>query len=301
MRPLSSPPSPRALSEDEWPALRTALNAVFRPAGGDLTRECPLLFAPKNRGNLRVICSTNSGGGILAHAGFVTRDALILGRRVRVACIGAVATAAPHRGHGLGSRVFLETLRDARRGADLVMVSGNRGLYRRQGLDPVPPLAQFRLSAPAQAGKPLEMRLAEVPDLKSLAALYDGEDVHFVRSAEDWGLLWAAGRLLDGPARFWVVARAGRDVGYIVVQHPLPGPDGAARPRRILEFAGDRQAVLQVAPAVADELLVPSYDSHTARLCEDRDWPRATRDFLLTAEGLTPEIPVTPWYGLNYV
>ena len=298
---MSSPPPPRAVSEDEWPALRTALNAIFRPAGGDLTRECPLLFEPKNRDNLRVICSTSSGTEIQAHAGFVTRDAVILRRKVRVACIGAVATAVPHRGHGLGSRVFVEALRAARRGADQVMVSGDRGLYRRQGLDPVPPLAHFRLPALAEAGKPLETRLADVADLKSLAALYDGEDVHFVRSAEDWGLLWTAGRLLDAPARFWVVARAGRDVAYVVVQHPGRGPDGAARPRRILEVAGDRQAVVQVAPAVADELLVPSYDSLTTRLCEDRGWPRAIRDFLLTAEVLTPQVPVIPWYGLNYV
>ncbi|MEO8212104.1 MAG: GNAT family N-acetyltransferase, partial [Myxococcales bacterium] len=212
MRPLSSPPPPRAVSEDEWPALRTALNAVFRPAGGDLTRECPLLFEPKNRVNLRVICSTSDGtwfdgapdrGGqsanpdldpdthrrgpsagikLLAHAGFVTRDALIHRHKARVACIGAVATAAPHRGHGLGSRVFGEALRAARRGADLVMVSGDRGLYRRQGLTPVPPLAHFRLCATTEAGKPLETRLANVADLKSLAALYDGDDVHFVRS-----------------------------------------------------------------------------------------------------------------------
>lgn len=301
LAPVSSPSPPHAVSEGEWPALRTALNAVFRPAGGDLTMEYPLLFGPTNRCNLRVICSTSGGTEILAHAGFVTRDALILRRKARVACIGAVATAAPHRGRGLGSRVFVEALRAARRGADLVMVSGNRGLYRRQGLDPVPPLAHFRLPPAAEAAKPLETRQADVADLKSLAALYDGEDVHFVRSAEDWGLLWTAGRLLDAPARFWVVARAGRDVAYTVVQQPGPAPDGSARPRRILEVAGDRQAVVQAAPGVADELLVPAYDSATAQLCEDRGWPRATRDFLLTAEALTPEVPVIPWYGLNYV
>ena len=41
------PPEPevRALSEDEWPALRSAVNAIFRPEGGDLTRDTPLLFA----------------------------------------------------------------------------------------------------------------------------------------------------------------------------------------------------------------------------------------------------------------
>ena len=47
-----------ALSEDEWPALRTAVNAIFRPDGGDLTRDYPLLFDPGNRENLRVIVDT---------------------------------------------------------------------------------------------------------------------------------------------------------------------------------------------------------------------------------------------------
>ena len=38
----------RALAQGEWPALRAAVNQVFRPAGGDLTKDSPLLFAAAN-------------------------------------------------------------------------------------------------------------------------------------------------------------------------------------------------------------------------------------------------------------
>ena len=333
LRAVSSPPPPRAVSGDDWPALRTALNSVFRPAGGDLTVECPLLFQPKNRGNLRVIDRTSGGSArspdpgpaavfqapadgsatdwrcrseadapiqILSHAGFVTRDTQVFGRKVRVACVGAVATVPAHRGCGLGSRVFAAALGAARRDAELVMVSGDRGLYRRQGLKPVPPLARFRISPGTDALKPPEIRQAGRADLKSLAALYDAEDVHFVRSTEDWGLLWSAGRLVDAPGRCWMVSHAGRDLGYLVVQQPSPAPDGSVRPRRILEVAGDWEALVRAAPAVADELLVPLYDSSTVQLCEGRGWPRTTRDFSVTADG-PPSALVTPWYGLNYV
>jgi predicted N-acetyltransferase YhbS len=313
------PPEPiaRALSEDEWPALRTAVNTVFRPEGGDLTHDYPLLFDPLlfdpgNRENLRVIVDTSPQTGpaadgrmgqprVIAHAGFVTRKALVMRRPVQIACVGAVFTAPEHRRQGLGTRVLVDALRRARVGADLVMASGDRDLYRRQGLEPVPPLARFRVTAPKTTPTDLTVRDATADDLDAMAALHDAEEVHFVRSAAVWRAVWSAGLLVDAQATFSVMSRAGRIVAYAVAQRAGRRADGSVRPRRILELAGDRTALTDAAPTLADELLVPGYDSATIAACEHKGWVRTARQFLITAEALTAQILVIPWYGLDYL
>lgn len=317
---MCTPSRPRPLKEDEWPGLRTAVNQIFRASGGDLTAELPLLFDPRNRANLHVIVRDDPGADgegasdfILAHAGFAVRDASVLRRKIRVACVGAVFTVPEQRGRGLATRVLAQALDHARQGSDLVMASGDGGLYRGQGLDPVPPLARFRLPEHRNIPAGLEIRdvapvsgafsgdVSSNADLNALAALYDAEDVHFTRAPADWEGLCQAGRLVDAPARFTLILRGGRAVAYIVAQQAGRRSDGTARPRRILEFAGDRDTILNTAPTLAEELLVPPYDTSTISLCERRGWPRAARQFLITAQALTAAVVVIPWYGLNYL
>jgi GNAT superfamily N-acetyltransferase len=301
--------------------LRDAANRVFRPDGsGDLFAQSPLLFDPANREGLRVL-TRHEDGAVMAHAGFVMRDAWVYRRRIRVACLGAVFTQAEHRKQGLATQVLMDALRLARRGTDLVLASGDRDLYRRQGLEPVPPLARFRLAvtkAPNRASTSAststpegfgvrEVRPGDAQDLAALAALYDAEEVRFARSPADWERILAAGLLVDAPSSVWLVSRGGaaappaRPVAYLAVQRAGKRSDGSLRPRRILELAGDRQAAVAAAPLVADELLCPAYDTATVALAEGRGWTRTVRQFLITAEALTVEVVVIPWYGFNYL
>jgi predicted N-acetyltransferase YhbS len=325
LRTVSTLDAPRAATAEEWPRLRDAANRVFRPDGsGDLFAQSPLLFDPANREGLRVL-TRQEDGAVVAHAGFVMRDAWVYRRRIRVACLGAVFTLAEHRKQGLATRVLLDALRLARRGTDLVLASGDRDLYRRQGLEPVPPLTRFciavttapnRSPASAATSTPTstsegigvrEVRPGDAQDLAALAALYDAEEVRFARSPADWERILAAGLLVDAPSSVWLVSRAGattppaRPVAYLAVQRAGTRSDGSTRPRRILELAGDRQAAVAAAPLVADELLCPAYDTATAALAERRGWTRTVRQFLITAEALTVEVVVIPWYGFNYL
>jgi predicted N-acetyltransferase YhbS len=299
----------RALAEGEWPALRTAVNRIFRPARGDLIKDSPLLFAAANRENLRVIVDTTTGDDsgtprgahVIAHAGFIRRDAVVMRRPVRIACIGAVFTAPERRGQGLATQVLRDALQRARPGADLVMASGDRDLYRRQGLEPVPPLARFRMTPATAPPAGLTIRDATEDDLDAMAVLHDAEDVHFVRSATHWRALWSAGLLVDVPAVFSVVLRGGKVVAYAVAQRAGTRDDGSERPRRILEIAGDRAAIAEAAPLLAEELVIPRYDASMIAACERKGWVRTTRQFLITAEALTTQIVVIPWYGLDYL
>lgn len=295
---------PRALLQQEWPAFRTVLNRVFRPDGaGDLIEELPLLFQGGGGRpaleNSRII--TGAGGAIAAHAGWTQRDAMVLRRRVRIGFIGAVFTDPAWRRQGLGTRVLLDALHRARAGADLVLASGDRDLYRRQGFEPVSPLARYRLPVPEGDAGAVTSRAMEPADVPLIAELYDREDVHFQRSSDDWAALLRAGRLVDAPATFSVILRGSRVVAFVAAQNAAPRPDGSLRPRRILELAGEREAVLAMAPSLAEELLVPSYDSATIGLATARGWFRTTRQFPVTAEPLTAVARLVPWYGLNYL
>ena len=300
---MSNWSEPRALLQQEWPAFRTVLNRMFRPDGGDLTEELPLLFhGPHGRPaleNARII--TGAGGAIVAHAGWTQREAMVLRRRVRIGFIGAVFTDPAFRRQGLGTRVLLDALGRARAGADLVLASGDRDLYRRQGFEPVAPLARYRLPAPHGAGAAVSTRVMAPGDVPAVAALYEREDVHFQRSADDWAALLRAGRLVDAPASFSVITRGPQVTAFVATQNSSARPDGSVRPRRILEIAGEREAVLAAAPHLADELLVPSYDSATIGLATARGWFRTTRQFPVTAEPLTAVARLVPWYGLNYL
>jgi hypothetical protein len=242
---------------------------------------------------------------------------MVFKRRTVVGLVAAVFTDPAVRGQRLGTAVLLDVLGRARPGADLVLASGDRDLYRRQGFEPVAPLTRFRMPAAAPASSTAtrapgyETReldaaaLAEASgysaDLEALMALHDAEAVHFVRSADDWKKLVAAGRLVDAPATLSMVTRAGRPVAFIAAQRALPRPDGTVRPRRILELAGDRDAIVAVAPQLAEELLVPAYDSPTLDRAAALGWVKTVRQFPMTAEALTAVARVIPWYGLNYL
>ena len=301
-RPGSSVP----VDDDTFPPLRNALNRVFRPTGGDLTRDLPLLFAHENHGNLRVVTEADSSGRaglrrIVAHAGFLRREALVYNRRIRVACVGAVFVAEDRRGQGIATQLLSDLLKDARREADLVIVSGDRGLYRREGFDPIPPLARFRIPQGLSNVARIQVRDVTAGDIDTLIHMHDATDVRFIRTAEDWTRLIEAGVLVDVPARLSLILRDQRPVGFVAAQRTVPRMDGTMRPRRILEVAGDREAILDAAPLLAEEMLLPRYATGTIDLAEQRGWIRTTRQFLITAEALTADVIAIPWLGLNYV
>lgn len=290
--------------------LKAALNRVFRPDGGDLTSDLPLFLGAENLPNLRVV--VGPPGIILAHVGFLPREAVVHRRRLRVACVGAVFVAAPFRGQGLATRTLAAVLAAARPSSDLLLVSGEGELYRRAGLEPIPPLWQFQVPTTARAAG-IEIREATADDIDSLKSMYNDSDVHFVRSSQDWERLIRAGILMDSPARFSLISRAETPVAYVVAQRARApssrdgagdgGGGGPGRASRILEFAGDGEAIADVASELGETWVVPAYDATTLALIERRGWTGSLRRFPMSAcrthaSGDDAEIP---WYGLDYL
>jgi predicted N-acetyltransferase YhbS len=320
---------PRACLEYELPALVAAANQVFRPLGGDMARDYPLLFSLENLRNLRIVTDRDA---VIAHSGLCVRAACWDGATAQVAALGAVFTGAEHRGRGLGAAVVADALACARaQGVSLALVSGDGPLYQRQGFATTPAAvcrAPAARPAPEEAGEPTrpsasasnpaaESRVRAFGDSGNLdhdldlaARWYAAEPVHFVRDRADWRALWNAQVVFAWPARWWMVERHGSPVGYLVVAQ-------RAR-RRVLELAGDRAGLLAAAPLVADDVLGPAHDAATEYAADALGWTRTELRLpqagqWLTGQGLTGHVPTgqwltappgpspLPWYGLNYV
>jgi GNAT superfamily N-acetyltransferase len=287
---------PRACRTHELAALARAANAIFRPSGGDLARQLPLLFAPDNVDNLRVVVAA---GEVVAHAGLCVRAASLQGARVSVGALGAVFTRPDHRGRALGTAVVADALARGRTlGVRLALVSGDRGLYQRLGFTSLP--HPRRWQSPPDAAPPapgLAIAPAGIADVDTLAALYDAEPARFIRPHADWRALLGAGVAMDGPAALWIVRRHGQPAAYLAVRHRAT--------RLCVEHAGARDAVLAAVAHVADGIVAPRYDGALAAAAatlgwRESPWPLHAASMWLDPADAARGLPI-PWYGLNYV
>jgi GNAT superfamily N-acetyltransferase len=319
-QPPTVPGTPRPAHARDLPRIVAAADAIFRtpvPAGlGSMGHDYPLLFAPDNANNLLII--EDAAGEPLAHAGFVLRDASLEGIRVRVATIGAVFTRAEQRQMGLAGRVLAAAVTRAREaGAELGLVSGQRGLYQRAGFTPYPACPRYRVKATDRAAVPAGSQIVPYhPDARgAVMELYARERVHFVRSAADWEAMLGAGVVFFEPARTFLIQRAGVTVAYLVAGCPPQpssgdGAPGDSRGARVLELAGDRSAIASAMPAVAQilgrdavDLVLPPGDRSLAPLAQHHGWQIGEVQMPFTTAWWNPalrEKPL-PFYGFNYV
>lgn len=257
---------PRALRANEWPRLDALVSTVFR--SGMLT-SYPQLFNEANRDNLRVIAD---GGTVVCHVGMMRRPASLLGCRVDVACIGAVATFAEHRGQGFASAAFQDCCHTAAAaGGDRMLISGGRGLYTRVGcrrvgrdwsivVDAADAEIAARLRTPAIAWR---LRAIAEDDVPKLASLYATEAVRFLRPLEDWSRAWASRIVMASRADFWGIFLPDRLIAYILVHPPRPQRQPADIPSvRVVEYAGDRAAIAGALPLLAHRYQAQRVDVH---------------------------------------
>ncbi len=208
-------------------------------------RQFPTLFRPANRENLLVF---SEKGRVVCHIGMTFNTLCISGCLVRVACVGAVATAEDCRGRGLASRLLDHAAAHAReRGALLMLISGGRGLYLRAQAVPVgqhvemlvPPEAGARLGA---AG--ISMRPFEEEDLPVWQDLYRARSARYLRPPEDWADFERTRLCIGRPVDWWTIDAADAPCAYCVVE-PRQG-----KPALVHESAGDQWVLAAAIPAL---------------------------------------------------
>jgi hypothetical protein len=214
--------------------------------------------------------------------------AVLQGCPIRVACIGGVCTLPEYRKQGLASACFDDALQKAHQdGVDIMIVSGDRNLYRMRGCVHVGGDLHFALMADALPAD-LEERAARVTvavmteaDLPLVMESYRAEPVRFTRTPENYAHALQSVRVMDRPSDFLVVRERGEFRGYLIA--PRPGVEAAPQ---VAEFAGDRHAIFGALPQVLRwcgrnnlGFTVLRHDSLMRSLCEQaglRGTPRTT-------------------------
>jgi predicted N-acetyltransferase YhbS len=241
---------PRALRDDEWEQLNALESAVFRP---EMFQNYPQLFDGRNRENLRVVAED---GKVVSHVGMTERGASLAGCRVDVCCIGAVATYDEYRGRGFASQAFQDCCdKAARDGVDVMLISGGRGLYTRVGCRQVGHDWEVSFTpetVPANLRERRAMPAAlTATDIPAMRALHEQEGVRFHRPLDDWRMAFECGVVMNTASDFWGIESA----AYVICHQPdkirRRNPDDP-RLVRVVEYAGDRGAVLSALPALLE-------------------------------------------------
>jgi hypothetical protein len=236
-------------------------NAVFHSGMGE---EFPHLFCEENLENCRVFVE---GGRVVSHIGFTVSDATVLGAPLRVACLGAVGTYEECRGRGFATASFADCLSGMeRQGVHVLMVSGDRNLYRRNHCMKVGRdhgATVDTASAAKLARKDLALSPVGEGGIDAVIEIHRREPVRFIRGRDFWlkTLSW-----LKSPNRGGDLLAVGRPGGepeaYVVSGK---NRDGLVR---VIEYGGERAAVagslaavIERAGAKQTSLHVPRWDS----------------------------------------
>jgi hypothetical protein len=197
-------------------------------------REYPTVFNEENAHNCLVMVDD---GRVVTHVGMTLRWASIAGCTVRVACIASVATDEAYRNRGLASKVFAAACDKAlAEGADFMMISGGRSLYRRVGaVDVGRDLIGTVDLATAKALHDRSIHIDDFreSDLDACAALYDTRVARFVRPLDDWQWLVRSRSVMSQEVDINIARRKGAACGYFIT-----GKKSKEGVKEVIEFAG---------------------------------------------------------------
>jgi len=274
---------PRGVRPEDLPSLRALTDRVMRVG---LMDQYVQLFHEENYDNLRV-CADN--GICVSHVGMTIGGAVLHGCPIQVACIGGVCTLPEYRKQGHASACFDDAFRKAYEdGVDLMIVSGDRNLYRMRGCVHVGGDLHFELTLDAlpadlvEHARNITVEVMTEEEESLVMNCYRAEPVRFVRSPEDYGRALQSVRVMDRPSDFLVVREGGAFRGYLIAPHP-----GVVAQPQVAEFAGDRHAILAAL-------------SHVLRHCgQDRlGFTALSHDYLMQSlckqAGLQGEVRTTP-------
>jgi predicted N-acetyltransferase YhbS len=251
---------PRPCRPEELPGLYRLVDTVFRPgAESSMVDEFPTLF---NEGNCEHLLVMLDEGRPVSSINYVIRPVVIYGNVLSVGSLGAVSTYEEYRGRGLATTLLEDTFSRMRReGADVVLISGQRGLYQRAGCAIGGHELTFTLDRQAldRIGHADGISLTDAADadIPALIAIHQTEPARYIRSPWDWQQFLKVCRLVvkgfDAPfgaRRCWLVVQGSRPLAYVVSGF---GRDRATPSAGIVEFGGSRRAVLAGLGLLADK------------------------------------------------
>ena len=275
---------PRAAMPGETDAINRLVTDIFGTsdmAADQVTNEYPLIFRDPNDESRRIICIE---GKPVAYVGIHFRSAIFFGCEISVGSIGGVCTDENYRNRGLASILMNDAeslMRTA--GVDLVIVSGERGLYRRLNYEFAGSVRTYRIPpASTSTSSGNVVRAATEKDLPELARLYQQLPVRFRRSREDFriamGAIWMDRKIDDRQAL--VMERSGVLDSYLTYTRDHSAAEVVVSNGIANEIAGSAAAILALANEVAQRagaahfsLAVGGAYGELIRECDRRGYP----------------------------
>ena len=249
---------PRGTRPEEFTEVLALVNWVFRESRGRppmMGEAYPLLFHPDNLENLQVLFVD---GQPVSHIGIVQREVVILGCRIRIGSVGSVGTHPDHQKKGYATRLLRGCVEKLRRdGVDVMLISGGRGLYRRNGCVPAGKVYTFTVSrgdAHRFRASAVKVLPYEKERLSDVTAVYQREPIRFLRSVEDFRALLGTAEVLTrlGRERRVLCCVSNGDLlAYAVV---TVRSDENRRIGAVTEYAGERRVLAEAMPAIFDAM-----------------------------------------------
>lgn len=247
---------PRGTKIKEAKSLKELVGLVFRET---LWEEYPQLFNEGNLENCRVVIED---GKVVSHIGMTEQMASIFGCQVGVACIGAVSTHPDYRNRGFATKAFHNACAKAYAdGIDFMIVSGDRGLYRRAGCRRVGQDYSLEVSkklANRFDSRGYSLKFCNKDDIPAISRLYRAEPVRFIRTCETYERAFDCNFVMNRPSDFILIKKNDSTRAYLVIQRPGDGDKST----RIAEYAGERSSVLSSLSLVLDHYKLDGLRTH---------------------------------------
>lgn len=197
-------------------------------------------------------------GQTVSRVGLWERDVYVYGCKFRVGCIGGVWTKEEYRRRGYATRLLESAIkRTWEDGGDILLVSGDRGLYRRLYCVAAAPYYLFKLSRADVENFPrgiVEPRGYRDGDLLDLAEIYQMEPVRYHRTIEHfendmdkryWWPLWPGWFYVK--SNTYIIYCNSQSLAYVTVQ-PFIQKDLKGKTAAICEYAGSRSVIIEAIP-----------------------------------------------------
>ena len=206
------------MEEEHFDSLIRLLNLVMRAdSSRSMTEDFPYFLRKENRGNL-LVC--RHGESVVSHVGLLPVKASYFGHPLEIGMIGAVSTHPDYRRRGLASCTLEEAFRRFRRqGGHLLMISGRRNLYSRNGAREVGEFRHYVLPrGEERIGLDAELKLqkADEEQASEFASLHRRKPVRFLRPMEEWKLRMGEGVCRNRLSEFCLASRGGQPTAYAV-------------------------------------------------------------------------------------
>ena len=205
------------LSENKIDEVVSLANEVFRPNGGSMKEDYPLLFSKENARN--ILC-VEEDGKIVSIFGLLFREIQIFSARIKVSLAGSVCTDEKYRKRGYATILMKEAAKlSVENGASLILISGDNAVYKKFGAVNAGIYFTHFVNSTSKNSS-ISYREATRDDLEFISYLHSMEPVRFVRDEKMFKTMLEVLKADNMPATIFI-----SDFAYVAITNGVVEKD----------------------------------------------------------------------------